>query len=143
MGPFVEIAVRSGEVVAVQDVDPPVRRERALDEPSHRVAIRHVGRARLGAAAAGPYAPPGLPRPAGPPRPRPPPARMPATVSADRSAEMSATITNAPSRAIFRAPARPIPEPDAVTMATRLSKIMPSLPLSAPADPLATTFRQA
>src|SRR5690606_25344591 len=53
------------------------------------------------------------------PSARPPAARISAATATALSARRSVTTTSAPSRAMASAPARPIPDPPAVTKATR------------------------
>src|SRR5687767_4880064 len=55
---------------------------------------------------------------------RPPASRIRRAVSSARSATKSVAMTMAPSRPMISAPPRPMPEPAAVTMATRSLRIM-------------------
>jgi hypothetical protein len=85
--------------VAVQDVDPAERLERSVDELLEGLVVTDVGLD----------------------------IQRPATGLGDcsrRWPSRSATTTAAPSRASIAAPARPMPEPAPVTIATRSLRIM-------------------
>ena len=98
--------------MAVQDVDPPEPLHGSIDKPFELRVVADIGSTA---------------------RARPPAASMRCAVSAPAAALRSATTNAAPSRAMISAPARPMPEPAPVTIATLPLRIMPFPTLDADA----------